>query len=1061
MNLACAACRSSIGPGHRFCAACGAPVAAPGESADRFESPLSYTPPHLVQRILTSRSALEGERKRVSVLFCDIADSTVLAERLGEERMHELLNRYFEIALDEVHRYEGSVNQFLGDGFMALFGAPLALEHHERHAILAGLGVRQRLASEFTDAAQAAGMPFRVRIGINTGTVVVGKIGDNLRMDYTAVGDTTHVAARLQSMAVPGEMLIAKATQERAGPWIDTVGLGPLPIKGKSLPLEVHRVVGLRSAAAATQALSGRRLSRFVGREDELAMLLDSLDQAASGQGRAIGIVSEPGMGKTRLLWEFRQRIEPRGVAFLEGQCLSHGRSMPYLPILDILRAACRIADIDVPEVQRDKVHAALRAVGMDADADTPHLLHVMGLPQEPSTRATMTPEGQQARTFETLRQLLVMASRRQPLVLLIEDLHWADRSSQAFIASMVASLADAAVLFIATYRPGSPPAWAQAPFARQFELQPLPPSLGLEIARGVLVSLSGTEALPAAAAGIVERAEGNPLFLEELARAAGERPEAADGVPDTLLGVLAARLDRLPDAAKHLLQIASVIGREFSSTLLARLWDEATPIDVELDRLTRLEFIHCRTPADAATFAFKHGLSREVAYASLLASRRRACHGQVGLALEQVHADRLDEATEMLAHQFGHSAFDDKAVDYAVRAAGRAQRRWANPEALAFFELAQQRLAGMPASADHRARTIDVVLGQAEVRFALGQHAAQLEALRQIGPQIASTDDPARRAAWHYWMGFLTSFTGGPAATSIDHCGQASAIASEAALEDLQASSDACLAQVHLIAGDLQPALDIGERALEVFERQGNRWWACRTLSQLIPAANALGLWSRGLTYCDRAMAHGIAMDDLRLKASALIRLASTQIQRGDWQAGLQCCEQAQALAPVQYDAAALRAVRGYGLIKAGRPDEGRAELEAALTWYDRAHLRFTQTLFSTWLAEGWMRSRAVDQALPLLQGLHATCAEFGYRFLLGVTHRMLAECLQSIDGDAATAHLRQAVILFEAIDARNELAKTWLVATSFPNGLVEPGRNASLRADARAELQRLGTLD
>lgn len=1060
MNPACAACGSTIGPGHRFCAACGVPVDAPRESPDRFASPLSYTPPHLVQRILTSRSALEGERKRVSVLFCDIADSTVLAERLGEEPMHELLNRYFEIALDEVHRFEGSVNQFLGDGFMALFGAPLALEHHERHAILAGLGVRHRLAGEFSDAARAAAMPFSVRIGINTGTVVVGKIGDNLRMDYTAVGDTTHVAARLQSMAAPGEVLIAKATHDRARPWIDTVCLGPLPIKGKSLPLEVHRVVGVRSAAATTQALSGRRLSRFVGRENELAMLLDSLDGVAAGHGRAIGIVSEPGMGKTRLLWEFRQRSESRGVRFLEGQCLSHGRSMPYLPILDILRAACSVADSDGPEVQRDKVHAAVRAVGMDADAATPHLLHVLGLPQDAPLRAAVTPETQQARTFETLRRLLLMASRRQPLVLLIEDLHWADRSSEAFIASMVDSLADAAVLFIATYRPGNSPAWAQAPLACQLELQPLPPSLGLEIAQDVLASLSVKQALPAAA-GIVVRAEGNPLFLEELARAAGERPDTADGVPDTLLGVLAARLDRLPDAAKHLLQIASVIGREFSSSLLAELWDEPTPIDVELDRLTRLEFIHRGMSTEVATYAFKHALSREVAYASLLGSRRRTCHGRVGMALERAHADRLDEATEVLAHQFGHSGFDNKAVDYAIRAAGRAQRRWANPEALAFFELAQQRLAAMPPTVEQGARTIDVVIAQAEVRFALGQHAAQLDALHHIEPQITHTDDPARRAAWHYWMGFLNSFTGGPTVTSIDHCRQASAIASDAALEDLRASSDACLAQVHLIAGDLHAALDTGERALDVFERQGNRWWACRTLSQLIPAANALGLWSRGLAYCDRAMAHGIAMDDLRLKASAHIRLASTQIQRGDWQAGLQSCERAQALAPVQYDAAALRAVRGYGLIKAGRPDEGRAELDAALSWYDRAHLRFTQTLFATWLAEGWMRSRAIDQALPLLQGLHATCAEFGYRFLLGVTHRMLADCLQSTDADAATAHLRQAVIIFEAIDARNELAKTWLVATSFPNGLVDPGRHARTRADARAELHRLGTLD
>ncbi len=1022
----------------------------------RYASPLNYTPRHLAQRILTTRSTLEGEHKRVTVLFCDIVNSTALAARLGEERMYELLNRFFEHALEEVHHFEGSVNQFLGDGFMALFGAPLALEHHEQHAVLAALGVRRRVAERLNDAAQLAGVPFDVRMGLNTGLVVVGKIGDNLRMDYTAVGDTTHVAARLQNMAAPGELLIADTTFEQAQALVQARPLGPIQIKGRSAPLAVHSLIGPRAAGAP--ARSARVLSRFVGREREMADLMDCLEHAEAARGQAIGIVSDPGMGKTRLLWEFRQRIAQRDVGYVEGQCLSYGTAMPYLPIIDIVRTACRIAESDTPAAVLDKVRAAVAAIGVDVESTAPYLLHVLGLTQDLGALASMTPETIQARTFEALRQLCLKSSRRRPLVFVIEDLHWVDRTSEDFIAAMADSLAGASILLICTYRPGYSPAWINKSYATQIALRPLSQSGGLTIVQELLASQGTVQAM---AREIVTRAEGNPLFLEELARAVGEHENAVDTVPDTLLGVLSARIDRLPDKAKSLLQTASVIGREFSRRLLALVWEDDATLEPELARLTRLEFIYEQTSHSDVTYAFKHALTREAAYASLLSRRRRACHGAVGRALERLHAERIDEAVEFLAHQFGQSEDDEKAVDYAIRAAERAQSRWANTEALAFADLALQRLKAMPPSDASRLRQIDVVIKQAEVRFALGQHTAQLAALASIASLVLPTDDAARRAAWHYWTGFLNSITGGRAEASIGHCQEASSIAKAAHLEDLSASADSCLAQVYVFAGELHRAIETGERALEVFERRGNRWWACRTLSQLSPAANALGQWQRSLAYCARAMEHGVAMDDLRLKVSATIRLASAQIQRGDWHAGLAYCEQAQTLAPVQYDAAALRAIRGYGLVKAGRVPEGTAELTAALAWYDQANLRYTQAQFTTWLAEGFVRSKAIEQAKLLLQGVLATCTELGYRHLAGVTHRMLAQCLHAVDATAATVHLRQATEIFQAIDAKSDLAKTWLVATTFPNEWVEPSRAAIIREQALHSLQELGTIN
>ena len=1057
MNSTCPACGTTLGVDGRFCHSCGARVPARVSPAARFQSPVAYTPQHLAQRILTSRSALEGEHKRVTVLFCDIADSTVLAERLGEEGMYELLNRFFDHALEEIHRYEGTVNQFLGDGLMAIFGAPLALEHHERHAVLAAIALRRRVTEHLQASARSVGLPLEIRLGVNTGTVVVGKIGDNLRMDYTAVGDTTHIASRLQSMATPGDLLISQDTFARIEDTIETMPVGPVDIKGKSAPLHIHRVLGARSLNVPGAVTEMRRRSQFVGRARELADLDEALEHAESGRGQAIGIVSEPGMGKSRLLREFRQRLASRDVGYLEGQCVSYGATIPYLPILDILRTTCRIADSDTPETTAGKLHAAVEGFGMDAAASTPYLLHLLGLKEQTGPLASLTPETIQIRTFEILRQLSLKASRRQPLVLVIEDLHWVDSASEDFIALMVETLAGAAILFVATYRPGYSPAWINKSYATQIALRPLSQASGLAIAEGVLESQGAPISL---ATELVTRAEGNPLFLEELARAASEHRAGDSVVPATLHGVLAARIDRLPETAKHLLQIASVIGREFSPTLLALLWKDDGSLDTELLRLRRLEFIYERTGVNEPLYVFKHALTREAAYGSLLTTRRRSYHRMVGEAMEQLQADRLDDVVELLAHHFGLSDADDKAVDYAIRASERAQRRWANTEALALSEAALERLRRMPETDANRLRTIDAVIKLAEVRFALGQHTMQLAALEQVTEVVAAIDDPPRRAAWHYWMGFLNSLTGGRRETSIAHCQEASAIAESAHLEVLGASAHTCLAQVYLVAGELRKAIETGERAFDVFERHGNRWWACRALSQLSPTANALGEWYRGLAYCRRALEHGIAMDDLRLKVSAFIRLASTQIQRGDWQTGLEHCDQAQALSPLQYDAAALRAIRGYGFIKAGRTAEGIAAIDEALPWYEKSHLRYTRSLFALWLGEGCTRAGRTADARRLLEEVLATSVELGYRHLEGVAHRLLGDCLYRTDVTAAAVHLGAAIDILQSVDARSELAKTWLTATTFPNSLVDAGRVPSVRNAALATLRDLGTV-
>lgn len=1054
MTTSCPDCAGVVAEGSRFCPMCGHAQPAPGVAllSPRFTSPLAYTPRHLAQRILTTRSALEGEHKRVTVLFCDIIGSMLLADRLGREEMHDLLQRFFDVALEEIHRYEGTINQFLGDGFMALFGAPLALEHHERQALQAAVAIREHVRAELGGLSELAGTSFAVRMGVNTGLVVVGKIGDNLRMDYTAIGDTTNVAARLESLAASGEILISETTWERVRDLVEARPRGPLLLKGKAEPVTVHAVTSMRRATAAPHL--GRRLTPFVGRARELGDLLETLEHAEASQGQAVGIVAEPGMGKSRLLLEFRLTLRERRVTCLEGACVSYGSTIPYLPVLDLLRAAFGVVDTDTPEVMTERAAGTIAQLGMDAPSAVPYLLHLLGLKEGGGPLATLSPEAIRSRTSEVLRQLLVRASRRRPLVIIIEDIHWIDHASEHFLERIADVVPAASIMFVTTYRPGYSPPWLQRSYAMQIALRPLAGRDATELVRHV----AGAQISDAGARALVERGEGNPLFLEELVQATGRSGgPAAARIPETLLGVLTARIDRLSDDAKELLQMASVVGRDFSPTLLAELVTERAGLDTRLQQLTQQEFLNQLTPEPEPVYAFRHALTRDAVYHSLLERRRRVAHGAVGRTLERLHAGRLGEYVELLAHHFELSDEGERAVDYAIRAAERAQRRWANAEALGFFERALAGLTKLPDTAANRLRRIDAITKQAELLFALGRHRDHVATLESIRDLVETAADPPRRAAWHFWLGFLQSLTGARPEVAIAHCQVASELADVAGLHIVRAHADTGLAQAYVIAGDFRRAIDAGERALAVFESHGDAWWASRALSQLSPAANHLGEWERGLGYCRRAMELGIALDDLRLKVSGLVRTASTHAHRGDWQPAAQLCEQALALDPTPFDAAAVLAVRGYARIKAEQIASGVDDLKEAIAFYERSQLRYTRSLFALWLADGYVRQGNDAQASTLASEVLGTARELGYRHLEGIARRVLGQAVSRVDAALAREHLAAAEALLAELDVRNELGKVWVARAC----LNLDSLDRLLLQRALRLFQALGTID
>jgi len=1000
--------------------------------------------------------------KQVTILFCDIVGSTLLTDRLGSEAMRDLVSSFLDKSLAEVHRYGGTAPQFLGAGFMALFGAPVTQEDHVQRALLAALAIEHALGGPVgaRDGERADKLDLPVRIGIHTGAVVFGPVADAMSMDYTAIGDTANIAARLQQAAEPATILLSDATYQLAQSYARVEPVGPLTLKGKADPISAFRLLGVSQTRAGQRASTAARTTAFVDRQDDLAILNNFLKQVENGHRQAVGIVGEPGIGKSRLLAEFRRQLGPGRVTWLEGRCLSYGTAIPYLPILDLLRSSCGIAENDSREAIAEKVSLGLTRVGMNPEQDGPVLFHLLGIKDVSGSLLLSNPEAVKGGTFEILRQISIKLSQERSLVLVLEDLHWIDKISEEFLGFLVENIPQAPILMLVTYRPGYRPPWLDKSFAGQTPLPPLSRDDSIRMVRSVL---DAEHLIELVTDEIVTKADGNPFFLEQLTLHAGEAAGVRSDlmVPNTIHDVVMARIDRLPEATKRVLQTAAVIGREFPSRLLAALWHGPGSLDDPLRELCRLEFIDERVASDGAVYIFRHALTQETAYGSLLERHRRTHHAAVGQALEELYRGRTEEVAELLALHFGRSDEAEKAIDYAILAARKSQRRWANSDALTYFNDAVRRLDTMPDTEANRLRRIDAVLDQAEVKYALGHYTDHILALENIRSIVDASADPPRRAAWHYWSGFLHATSGSRPDVAIAHCREATKIASAAALDEINAFAESCLAQVYLVAGRLRDAIESGERALSSFEARGNRWWAGRTLWHMSSAANALGEWDASVNYCSRGLEHGIALNDLRLKAVGWSRMGSAHIQRGDLDRGLQCCNEALALAPIPRDAALGKAVRGYEEIKAGRVDAGITELNEALAWFESSHMRYTYVRYALWLVEGYLCRGDRASARPLTDDGLNTCRRTGYVHLEGLWCWLMGDCLAAEAPGAAEDYVETAMGILERVGARNDLARAMVTRAALRQRTGDVATARQLLDQAYAIFQTLGTRD
>jgi class 3 adenylate cyclase/tetratricopeptide (TPR) repeat protein len=698
LELKCPICKAEIPLGRKFCGECGLKLTGLYEiPAIDYSEPQSYTPKFLADKILTTRSSIEGERKLVTVLFADVANYTAMSEKLDPEEVHQIMDGCFKILMDEIHKYEGTINQFTGDGVMAIFGAPVSHEDHAQRACYAALSIQKAIGEYGAGVAQNIGIEFKMRIGVNTGKVIVGAIGDDLRMDYTAVGDTTNLAARIQQTSAPGEVWLSRNTQNIISGFFQVESVGNHELKGKSEKQPIYRLLyehkGVRTRFEAGLA---RGVTGLVGRRPEMQILKEAWKRARNGEARLVDIVGEAGVGKSRLIYEFQKLIADEAT-FLTGVCIHYGRNINFLPVIDIVRTTFGIEEAMSEEEAGRRIQERAKE---DLEKLIPFYRNLLSLKVEDEGFNSLNPEGRKFGTFEAVKNLLWSISENDPLVIFIEDVHWIDKISEEFFVFFSHCIQGKMILMLSAYRPERAPGWAMGPYYRHLGVEPLSEKSSVHLVRNIL---GGLELDPDLEKMILARTGGNPFFVEEMVRELMERNELMQeggryilrnsidhlDIPGTVQGIIAARMDRLSEDLKRTMQVASVIGRDFAYKILRSIMELGDELRMHLTNLVGLEVLYEKALYPELEYIFKHALTQEVAYESLLKQRRKEIHGRIAQAVEELHTHQLEEHYELLAYHYERSGNEVKAVDYLILAGEKSNEQGAAQTAYEFFDKA------------------------------------------------------------------------------------------------------------------------------------------------------------------------------------------------------------------------------------------------------------------------------------------------------------------------------------------------------------------------------------
>ena len=733
LEIACPSCGKINPLSSKFCNECGHKItiisAVQTSKKLVFDEKLAkiqrYLPEDLTQKILAQKDKIEGERKQVTVMFCDMEGFALLTEKLGSEEIYSMMDEVYRILIRKVCDYEGTVNELTGDGIMALFGAPIALEDAPQRAIRSALAIHREI-NKFSEQLKSEKrmQSIKMRIGIHTGSVVVGTLGSDLTVEFKAVGDTVNLASRMEGLADPGTTYVTEDTFKLTEGFFRFEALGEKQVKGREEPVKVYQVIAPSTRRTRFDVSAEWGLTPFVGRERELELLLDGFERVKAGKGQAFSIVSEAGCGKSRLLYEFRKAVANEDVNFLEGRCLSYSRGVAYHPVIDILKSNFDIQEGEGDSEIREKVKKGLELIGVDEASTLPYLLELLSVKESGIEQISMSPEARKDRIIVACGKIVLKGSEIRPLIIAFEDLHWLDKSSEDVLRNQLESIPGSRVLLIFTYRPEFVHTWGAKSYHNQLTLHRLSNRESLEMVNYILGTREIEKALEEL---ILEKTEGVPFFIEEFIKSLKDLKimEREDNgyrlsrdirqltIPSTIQDVIMARVDSLPEGAKEVLQTGSVIEREFSHELIKHII--GLPEQELLSHLSALkdsELLYERGIYPHSTYVFKHTMTREVVYDSILTKRKKKLHEQIGSAIEELHEDSLSEHYEALSEHYFLSENYLKAAEYSRLASKKAEKTASFSDAIAHAKKRVTCLERLPMTVDVQKQVIDARVG-------------------------------------------------------------------------------------------------------------------------------------------------------------------------------------------------------------------------------------------------------------------------------------------------------------------------------------------------------------
>jgi class 3 adenylate cyclase/tetratricopeptide (TPR) repeat protein len=982
-----------------------------GQSSTSKTTEQTHSAIHIKPEQIDSSSVLDGERKAVTALFADIKGSTELMVDLDPEEARSIVDPALKLMIDAVHRYDGYVVQSTGDGIFALFGAPLAHEDHPQRALYSALRMQDELRRYSARLLADGGTPIQCRVGANTGEVVVRSISTGSgQTEYTPIGHTTNLAARMQAAAPVGSIAVSDATRRWCEGYFAFKSLGPTRLRGVQDPVDVHEVTGLGLLRTRLQRAAGRGLTKFVGREREMEALRHAAVLAREGRGQIVAAMADPGVGKSRLFYEFKA-TSASGWMVLEALSISHGKASAYLPVIDLLRNYFQVSAADDERKRREKVAGKITVLDRSLEDTLPYLFSLLGIVDGDDPLAQTDGQIRKRRTLEAIKRILWRESLNQPLMLVFEDLHWMDGESEALLNLLADSIGTSRILLLLNYRPEYSHKWGSKTYYTQLRLGPL----GKESAAEMLSTLLGTNAsLVPLKRLIAEKTEGNPLFMEEIVLSLFEdatlarngevklaKPLALLRIPPTVQGILASRIDRLPADEKDLLQTLAVIGTEFNLGIARAVrGKQDDDLNRMLSDLQLAEFIYEQPAAGDIEYTFKHALTHDVAYNSLLTDRRKLLHERTAQAIEEFYIERLEDHLTELAHHFDRSGNVPKALEYLGRTGARAAHQVAHSEAIGYFTRALELLPQLPDDTARDRQELDLQMALSwSLSVAVGPGVPQRgSALVRARELCERTGENARlmEALLALAQFRLTRREFGLARELAE---RVLAIAQEAKAPTMLAGAHYILGLVQFLTGQFPPARDNFERAVELFGARSYRSYDAsfsQTAPQMVCAVLAvLGYPSTALRKADELLTVVRRSSDPSSIANAMFAYFMERLQLRDTRMVAERADEMLSIATEYGMAFNLNAAvffRGWAVAAAGRGDDGISEMRRSIS--DPMVGGFNLVMFVA-LAETCGKNGRAEEGLDLVASALATAEQTGHRMAEAELYRVKGELL------------------------------------------------------------------